>query len=52
MPYITPKEVRDWFIKADDEEIQEFLDNGLLDDIETLEEEDFFGTEGFNKRFG
>lgn len=51
MNIITPSEVRDWFAKASDEEIQEFLDDGLGETIENLEQDDFFGTEGFNKRF-
>lgn len=44
--------VREWFKRADDQEIAEFLDSGLKDLIEELESEDYFGTEGFNKRFG
>lgn len=51
MNIITPHEVREWFSKADDDEIQEFLDNGLGQVIEELEQDDFFGTEGFDKRF-
>lgn len=43
--------LRDYIKTADDDELQEFLDNGLMDLIEELEQEDFFGTEGFNKRF-
>jgi hypothetical protein len=49
---ITPGEARSWFAGASDEDIQEFLDNGLTELIEELEQEDFFGTEGFDKRFG
>ena len=52
MNILTPNEVRDWMINADDDNIQEFLENGLKDLIEELEQDDFFGTEGFNKRFG
>ena len=51
MNIITPSEVRDWFVNASDEEIQEFLDEGLDATIHDLEQDDFFGTEGFNKRF-
>lgn len=48
---IDVADVRDWFTRATDEEIQEFLDEGLEGLINELEEDDFFGTEGFNKRF-
>jgi hypothetical protein len=48
---ITPHEVRAWFASATDEDIQDFLDNGLTETIECLEQDDFFGTEGFDKRF-
>lgn len=51
MNIITPNEVRQWFSTADDGAIQAFLDDGLSDLIEELEEDDFFGTEGFEKRF-
>lgn len=51
MNIITPEEVRYWFVEATDEEIQEFIDDGLGDLIEELEQEDYFGTEGFSKRF-
>jgi len=51
MNIITPSEVRDYFKDADDDLIQEFLDCGLADLIVELESNDFFGTEGFNKRF-
>lgn len=51
MNIITPKEVRAWFKEADDDTIKEFLDNGLSDLIEELEQDDFFGTEGFDARF-
>ncbi len=51
MNIITPKEAREWFAEADDERIQEFLDHGLTELIEDLEADDFFGTEGFHKRY-
>lgn len=51
MNIITPSEVRSFFKEADDDTIQEFLDSGLTPLIEELEQDDFFGTEGFNKRF-
>lgn len=51
MNIITPAEVRQWFAEADDDEIQDFLDNGLTEAIEQVEQDDFFGTEGFAKRF-
>lgn len=44
-------QVREWFERATTEEIVKFLDAGLEQLIEELEEDDFFGTEGFNKRF-
>ena len=51
MNIITPGEVREWFASADDEEIQEFLNDGLRELIVELEADDYFGTEGFHKRF-
>ena len=51
MNIITPDEVRAWFAEASDEDIQEFLDEGLEEAIVVLERDDFFGTEGFQKRF-
>lgn len=48
---ITPVMVRNYFNQAADEEISEILDEGLLDAIHRLEEDDFFGTEGFEKRW-
>lgn len=44
-------DIRKWFATASDEDIQEFLDCGLEDLILDLEGDDFFGTEGLNKRF-
>ena len=52
MNILTPAEVRSWFASADDDEIQQFLDDGLFDLIYELEADDYFGTEGFEKRFG
>lgn len=51
MNIITLEEVRDWFDNASDDMVRYFMDNGLTDLIEELEQDDFFGTEGFNKRF-
>jgi len=48
---ITPDEVRRWFATAEDADIQELLNTGLDVAIEELEADDFFGTEGFCKRF-
>jgi hypothetical protein len=49
---ITAKDVREWFEQYEDDWIEAFLEEGLADLIEDLEQDDFFGTEGFNKRFG
>ena len=43
-------DLREWVKRADDDTLQEFLDE-IRPVIDLLEEEDFFGTEGFNKRF-
>lgn len=51
MNVITPEDVKRFFKKADEDQIQDLLDHGLRELIEELEEEDFFGTEGFEKRF-
>lgn len=51
MDNITIELVRDFFYNHDDELIEDFLNNGLESLILELEQEDFFGTEGFNKRF-
>jgi hypothetical protein len=51
MNIITPQEVRDFFTTADDEELEAFIEDGLGYLIEMLEQDDYFGTEGFNKRF-
>lgn len=48
---VTPEEIKIWFAEADESQLQDFLDFGLLDLMSELEEDDFFGTEGFNKRF-
>lgn len=48
---LNPAGFREWVEDASDEEIQEFLDEGLESLIIELESDDFFGTEGFNKRF-
>lgn len=50
-PGIELSDLRKWFADATNEELAEFLDQGLEDLINELEEDDFFGTEGFNKRF-
>jgi hypothetical protein len=47
-----PQKVKDMIIAMSDHTIQTLLDdNGLQPLIENLEEDDFFGTEGFAKRF-
>lgn len=51
MNILTTSEVKDWFEKASSNDITDFLDNGLYNLISELEADDFFGTEGFNKRF-
>jgi hypothetical protein len=43
--------VRDWFSSHEDGWIEDLLQCGLLELILELEQDDFFGTEGFNKRF-
>lgn len=48
---LGPDEIRDFFILATDEEIDQLLFAGLQRFIEGLEEDDYFGTEGFMKRF-
>lgn len=51
MKNISVNEVRSWFASYDDEWINSFLEAGLSDLIIELEQDDFFGTEGFGKRF-
>jgi hypothetical protein len=51
MNILTVQELRDYIATADDDDIQDFLDHGLTDLIEELEQDDFFGTEGFGKRY-
>lgn len=48
---LTPLQLREWFARATDEQIQELLDEGLEALIVDGEQDDAFGTEGFNKRF-
>jgi hypothetical protein len=47
---IKAKDFRQWVIDADDEHLQDFIDE-IESDIISLEQDDFFGTEGLNKRF-
>lgn len=47
---ITPAMFRDWVVNADEDDLEEFID-AITEEIELLEQDDFFGTEGFNKRF-
>jgi hypothetical protein len=47
---ITVDDFRQWVLGADSETLEEFLDE-VLWTIENLEQDDFFGTEGFNKRY-
>lgn len=48
---LTPDQIRNWFAHATDEHIKEFMTEGWSDIIWDLEADDFFGTEGFDKRF-
>lgn len=47
---IKASDFRQWVIDADDEALQEFVDE-IEREIIGLEQDDFFGTEGLNKRF-
>lgn len=49
--YINEEDVKEYFNRASLSEIKEFLEDGLLDLIVELELHDYFGTEGFNRRF-
>lgn len=49
-PAITPDMFRAWVARADDGDLEEFIREVEVE-IELLEQEDFFGTEGFEKRF-
>jgi len=49
---LTSEDVRYWFLNAGDGILKDFLDNGLESLIFDLEQDDFFGTEGFNRRYG
>jgi len=47
---IKSKDFREWVLNADDDTLQEFIDE-IESEIISLEQDDFFGTEGLNKRF-
>ena len=47
---ITPEKFLEW-AKKRAEEFNDFFHDELLDLILTLEQDDYFGTEGFDKRF-
>jgi hypothetical protein len=47
----SPKDFLEWS-KANPELFKEFYKDHLLDLILDLEQDDYFGTEGFDKRFG
>lgn len=49
---IDPDQLRDFFSTASVEDLEQFLEDGLGNLISDLEMYDYFGTEGFNKRFG
>ena len=48
--YINPDDFREWVDKADNSVLEAFIDE-IHDFIIDLEQDDFFGTEGLNKRF-
>ena len=48
--FVDESDFRQWVIDADDETLQEFVDE-IEREIIGLEQDDFFGTEGLNKRF-
>lgn len=47
---VTPAQFRDYIAHLDDDQLHEFLAE-IIPVMEVLEEDDFFGTEGFDKRF-
>ena len=47
---ITPERFLKW-AKNNPQDFEEFFHNELLDLILSLEQDDYFGTEGFDKRF-
>lgn len=47
---ITPKKFLEW-AKERPQDFEEFFCDELLELILTLEQDDYFGTEGFDKRF-
>lgn len=50
MRHITTEMFRAYVNRVDDEELEGFLFE-ILDTIDELEQDDYFGTEGFEKRF-
>lgn len=49
---ISAYNFREWVNNSTDEELDNFLELGVADIIYDLEADDYFGTEGLNKRFG
>lgn len=47
---IKAAQFREYINRIDDDELQEFIDE-IHDELIELEQDDFFGTEGFEKRF-
>ncbi|SKB63263.1 hypothetical protein [Sphingopyxis flava] len=47
---ITPEMFRAYVNRIDDDELADFID-AINGEIKLLEQDDFFGTEGFEKRF-
>lgn len=50
MVEISAAMFRRWVNRVDDDTLDEFLYDGLEELILELEQDDFFGTEGFEKR--
>lgn len=49
---ITAEDFRKWVATASTDDLETFFDEADLKSvIEDLEQDDFFGTEGFDKRF-
>lgn len=48
--YIHPEDFREWVVSADRKILEDFILE-IEDVILDLEQDDFFGTEGLNKRF-
>lgn len=48
---IDVEDFREWAMTAEDEDLEDFIED-IKDIILDLEQDDYFGTEGLNKRFG